>query len=99
MRFKEFEEIYLAPQCGFDGVEDYYKKCSSKGLIADITIPCDILFSRDDPIICSTSLDELILPENIKIFKTDKGGHMGYLGKKRFHWMDKVLIQWIKDSF
>ncbi|MGD2169289.1 MAG: alpha/beta fold hydrolase [Chlamydiota bacterium] len=99
MRFTDFENDYVAPQCGFNDAEDYRQKSSSYKIIPNITIPCEILFSKDDPIICSTTLDGVILPDNINLYKTNKGGHMGYLGRRRFHWMDQVLMSWIESSF
>jgi len=97
----EFDELYTAPQCGFDSAMDYYTKCSSKGLVSEIRVPCKVLLAEDDPLICSTSLDEYTLPENVEIYKTKKGGHLGYLGSPRrgFHWMDRVLLDWISEEF
>ncbi len=100
MNFMDFDELYTAPQCGFEGALDYYKKCSSKPLISEITVDTRILFSEDDPIIQSNMLDDLTLPENIEIYKTKKGGHLGYLSlpkKHGFHWMDHVLEEWILE--
>ena len=99
MSFFDFDELYTAPQCGFSGAMDYYEKCSSAPLIADITIACNILFAEDDPIICANVLDGLTMPDNVSIYKTEKGGHIGYLGypSQGFHWLDKILISWIQD--
>lgn len=101
MSFYEFDELYTAPQAGFKNAMDYYEKCSSKPLVPEISIDCKVLFSEDDPIISSSPLEEDILPENISIYKTKKGGHMGYLsvpGKnKSFHWMDQLLLSWILE--
>lgn len=99
MSFYEFDELYIAPQSGFKSAIDYYTKCSSFPLIPHITIPCKILFAKDDPIVDSTSLDDTLLPGNVKVFVTDHGGHMGFLGSPRsdggFHWMDAMLLRWL----
>lgn len=99
LKLYEFDQLYTAPRCGFQNAEDYYNKCSSAHVIADIAIPCKILLSEDDPIISSSSLDEYKLPPQVDLFKTKKGGHMGYLGNpkndKGFHWLDSLLIDWI----
>jgi len=98
----EFDEGYTAPQCGFDSAIDYYKKSSSRNVIHNIDIPCRILFSEDDPIISSTSLDHLSLKDHIQIYKTKRGGHLGYLGipgrKNGFHWMDQIVIDWVENK-
>lgn len=102
MTLFEFDTAYTAPQCGFENAMDYYKKSSSMRLVPEINIPCQILLSEDDPLISSTSLDELSLPEHIQIYKTKNGGHLGFLGipgsERGFHWMDSVLLEWINNQ-
>lgn len=99
MKIYEFDQLYTAPAAGFESAMDYYQKCSSMHLINDISIPCKILFSEDDPIICHHSLDHFELPSNIEVYKTKKGGHMGYLGsapgQEGFYWLDWVVKGWI----
>jgi len=101
LKLYEFDHLYTAPFGGFSSAMDYYHKCSASHVVEDITIPCKILFSEDDPIIAPGSLDKFRLPSNISIFKTKKGGHMGYLGrsqgKKGFYWLDNILIEWILE--
>jgi uncharacterized protein len=95
----EFDRIYVAPQCGFKNAFDYYDKCSSKWVIGEIEVPCKILFSEDDPIIDHSCLDGLQLPDNVQIFKTKHGGHLGFLGspiRGDMHWMDRLLLDWIQ---
>jgi uncharacterized protein len=102
LKMYEFDQIYTAPYYGFRDAHDYYLKCSSAELISDIAIPCKILLSEDDPIIPSTMLDNTILPPQVELFKTKKGGHMGYVGNpngdKGLHWLDYQLIEWIVPS-
>jgi len=101
LKIYEFDQIYTAPHCGFHDAQDYYSKCSSAQFVGDIGIPCKILLSEDDPIISSSSLDSLDLPSNVEVFKTKRGGHMGYLGKragkKGFYWLDSLLVDWIEE--
>ena len=98
----DFNTLYIVPRSGFVGLEDYYAKCSSVHLVGDISPPCKILFSEDDPIVPSHSLDGYRLPSHIEIHKTKQGGHMGYLGnplrKRGFFWLDSVLADWILES-
>jgi uncharacterized protein len=98
----KFDEMYTAPRVGFEDVEDYYDKCSAKHYVDLITIPCKILFAQDDPIVAHHALDDHTLPANIQIYKTKKGGHMGYLGHPKsprgFFWLDSLLEEWILES-
>jgi predicted alpha/beta-fold hydrolase len=99
LKLYEFDQIYTAPVCGFRDAHDYYSKCSASSVIADIAIPCNILLAEDDPIISASALDQYHLPSNVNVFKTKKGGHMGYLGdprgEKGVHWLDSLLVDWI----
>ena len=98
----EFDQLYTAPMNGFASARDYYEKCSSVHLIPDISIPVKILLSEDDPIISSSSLEGVRLPSNVDVFKTKKGGHMGYLGhpsgERGVFWLDSVLLDWILED-
>jgi predicted alpha/beta-fold hydrolase len=69
--------------------------------VSDIAIPCKVLLAEDDPIVSSASLDAYNLPANVSVFKTKKGGHMGYLGTSEgssgFYWLDSLLVDWIRE--
>jgi hypothetical protein len=97
----EFDQIYTAPQYGFRNAEDYYNKCSAAPLMGDITVPCKILLAEDDPIVSASSLDSCELSANIDVFKTKKGGHLGFLAKpgdrKGIYWLDSILTDWILE--
>lgn len=99
LKLYEFDQIYTAPISGFATAVDYYNKCSASHVVGDIAIPCKVLLAEDDPIISSSSLDKYNLPSNVEVFKTKKGGHMGYLGtspnNKGFYWLDSLLVDWI----
>lgn len=101
LKLYEFDQIYTAPNCGFKNAIDYYNKCSAAHVVEDISIPCKILLSQDDPIISAKSLDSYDFASHIEVFKTKNGGHMGYLGNPRgekgFHWLDSLLIDWIQQ--
>ncbi len=102
LKLYEFDQLYTAPTCGFSSALDYYNKCSASHVVSDIAIPCKILLAEDDPIISPHSLDAYSLPSNISVFKTKKGGHMGYLGRsvgrKGFYWLDSLLVDWIREE-
>lgn len=102
LKLAEFDAIYTVPRVGYTSVSDYYSRCSSLHYVEDITTPCQILWSHDDPIVDHSSLDTLRLPSHIEIYKTKTGGHMGYLGNpsnpRGFFWLDSVLEEWITNS-
>lgn len=102
MTLLEFNEFYIAPQSGYDDVHEYYHASSSCRLVHNISVPCYILFSKDDPIVDCNLLDQKDLPNNVEVVITENGGHLGYLGipgqKGGFHWMDSVLLQWLLED-
>ena len=102
LKLYEFDQLYTAPVCGFSSAIDYYHKCSSAHLVSEIGIPCHILLAEDDPIISVQSLSTYAVPDHVKVFKTKKGGHMGYLGKyegkRGVYWLDNLLIDWIQTG-
>lgn len=101
MTLDDFNRYFVVPFFGFADVNEYYKYASSKYVIDKITIPCKILISKDDPIVSWESFNELALPENVEVFVTRFGGHLGYVGnpadKRGFYWLDSVLFDWILD--
>jgi hypothetical protein len=95
----DFDQMYTAPQCGFRDADDYYARCSATPLVPQITIPCHILFAADDPFIASTVFDAVDLPPNVQIWRTARGGHLGFLGTPGrpggYYWMDTLLLEWL----
>lgn len=99
LKIYEFDQLYTAPYYGFRDAKDYYDKCSSAQFISDISVPCKILLAQDDPIVSPHSLDHIDLPSHIDVFKTKRGGHMGFLANpaegKGLYWLDALLMDWI----
>lgn len=102
MHFFEYDNLYTVPQYGFKDIWDYYKRSSSKFLIPSITSNTNILFSQDDPIIKIQHFQNFLMPDNVHLFMTKKGGHLGYLsmpGKSQgLFWMDKIVLDWIFEN-
>jgi hypothetical protein len=101
LRLIDFDDIYTAPQCGFESALDYYRRASSAPLLARIRIRGRILFAADDPLIDSSLLEDQKLPENLTVLVTTCGGHLGFLGRPGrpggYRWMDHQVLDWILD--
>jgi predicted alpha/beta-fold hydrolase len=101
LTFRDFDKLYKAPKAGFKSVEEYYEICSAKRYVSDISIPCRIIFSEDDPIIPPDCLEGVSIPSNVEIYSSKLGGHMGFLGDVRhprgLRWLDSLLVDWIKE--
>jgi predicted alpha/beta-fold hydrolase len=99
MTIKDFNTLFIVPYFGFEDIDDYYRKASSKYVISNIKIPCKILLSEDDPLVSWEIFNEINIPNNVDVFITKNGGHLGYLGKptdkRGFYWLDNLLLDWI----
>lgn len=94
-----FFQDYVAPRFGFSDAHAYFAEGSSIHTINKIEISCKILFAQDDPLVLHDLLDSHELPPHIEIYKTKKGGHLGYLGNplkpEGFYWLDSLLVDWV----
>lgn len=99
----QFDERYTAPKWGYGSALEYYKKNSSAQFVPAITIPCKILYSADDPMVSGENIDKMDCPSCVERYRTQHGGHLGYLGKTEslfnFRWMDQTLIKWLSSNF
>ena len=95
----EFDDKFTAVVCGFGTADNYYRRASSLGLIPRIRIPTLILASRDDPMIPSAALEGAELPAAVQVHLTDRGGHLGFVGRAGVdpdrRWMDWRVVDWI----
>ncbi len=102
LSFIGFDKLYTAPVYGFKDYIEYYKRSSSKYLIPAIDFDCNILFSEDDPIIEPQTFSNVVMPKNVHLFRTKKGGHIGYIGmpgkKRSVYWVDNIILDWISEA-
>ncbi|MHB8303105.1 MAG: YheT family hydrolase [Acidobacteriaceae bacterium] len=78
---RTYDEHIVAPNCGFLGADDYYRRVAAARVIDKIAVPTLVLHALDDPFI-------RILPETrakilgnsyIDFVETENGGHCGFL--------------------
>lgn len=94
----DFDNLYTAPQGGFKDAEDYYARCSAAPLVKNSLVTCRVLFAEDDPFIDPSAFDDIHLPPYVKVFHTQHGGHVGFLGhpgQGSFYWLDKQVLEWL----
>ncbi len=100
---EEFDELYTAPINGYASAADYYKKCSSKQFLKDITIPTLIIHALDDPF-----MTEEILPskedkvsKSIEFKLSKNGGHVGFVGGnflKPNYWLEETIADYFSQK-
>jgi uncharacterized protein len=95
---EQFDDRFVAPAFGFEGVDDYYAKASSRPYIGRIRIPTLIIHAKDDPFVPFEPLTDPTILANPFVLPvvTDKGGHVAFVssnpvGEDRF-WAENRLV-------
>src|SRR5207245_750548 len=93
-----FDDLYTAPQGGFAGALDYYRRASSLPLIPSIPVPTLILTARDDPFVAIESFETLRAGSHVDVQIAPGGGHLGFLGwdgAGGIRWAERRLADWL----
>src|SRR5262249_39088106 len=90
------------PVCGFGTAQRYYALCSSAQFLPAIRLPTLVLSSRDDPLIPAHSLEQAIWSPSTWLVLTERGGHLGYLGRAGppdpdSRGMDWRVVDWVTE--
>ncbi|HEV8139010.1 MAG TPA: alpha/beta fold hydrolase [Pyrinomonadaceae bacterium] len=95
---EQFDDRFIAPAFGFNGVDDYYRKASSRPYIGRIRIPTLIIHAKDDPFIPFEPLTDPSIEANpfVLVMATEKGGHVAFVSanlndEDRF-WAENRLV-------
>lgn len=81
---REFDEVISAPLHGFRDAEDYYRRCSSTQDLPRLEVPFLILNAVDDPLVAAETVpDARSLRSHVQLELTPRGGHLGFLGRRR----------------
>ncbi len=96
--FWKFDDTITAPLHGYDGVDDYYKRCSARQFLKAIQVPTHILCAEDDPFFTKDVLptqEELAPDTTLEI--SARGGHVGFLGHDAANrrWLDNHIAKLI----
>ena len=78
--FRRFDDRVTAPLHGFAGVDDYYRRASSRHVLRHIQDPTLILHALDDPFLDPKAVpDPEALSPAVTLELADKGGHVGFV--------------------
>ena len=79
-----FDDQITAPLHGYEGVHDYYARCSARQFLPSISTPTHILCARDDPFFTPAILPEASeLSSHTTLEVSAHGGHVGFLGAEK----------------
>jgi predicted alpha/beta-fold hydrolase len=100
---RQFDEVFTAPQFGFDGAEDYYHRASAMRVIDRIRIPTLIITADDDPFVPTEPFHDRRLTgnEHITLRITRHGGHCGFVsdssGDRDGYWAEEQVVGFARE--
>jgi predicted alpha/beta-fold hydrolase len=95
--FWQFDDVVTAPLHGFENVDDYYARSSSRQYLKAITKPTLMIHALDDPFMSADIVpDEGDISESVVLEVSRYGGHVGFIagsaGKPVF-WLPKRITE------
>jgi predicted alpha/beta-fold hydrolase len=94
------DDVFVAPRNGFADADDYYRKCSAGGMLADIATPALLIHARNDPWIPADVFENLPLAglAKISLALADSGGHVGFHGRAgRTPWHNQCAYTYLSS--
>ena len=91
--FWSFDEQLTAPIHGFANAADYYRRSSCRSYLNKISLPTLIVQAKDDPFLPINAIPIASeLSNQVRLVLTNKGGHVGFLGRGEDEWFLKSTI-------
>ncbi|MEH6443922.1 MAG: hydrolase [Oceanospirillaceae bacterium] len=92
---EQFDDLFTAKIHGFSSAKEYYKKCSAKQYLGEISIHTLIINALDDPFMKPEALPlPSTLTNNICLETPEHGGHLGFISGSIFkpqYWLEKRI--------
>ena len=100
--FRDFDDKVTAPLHGFAGVDDYYRKCSSRPFLSRISTPTLILHAKNDPFMTAAAIPTAAeLGPGIQLELYSAGGHVGFVSGawpwQAEYWLDKRICEFFVE--
>lgn len=97
---QELNEFYLTKVWHFGTLDRYYNRASAIRFLPSIQVPTLIITSADDPIVPVQSFARARFSRTTKLVVTERGGHLGFIGKNSppdldRRWMDWRVVGWV----
>jgi hypothetical protein len=98
---RQFDNGFIARRFGFDGADDYYRRCSGLRFLPEVDLPLLLLHARDDPWIPAAAYERAAALRNrhLRIGLTPGGGHVGFHGADDPHpWHDRAIAAFLREA-
>jgi predicted alpha/beta-fold hydrolase len=101
--FFRFDDQVTAPLHGFNDVDDYYRRASSRQYIPEIKVPTLLIHASDDPFMFPTTAPEAHeLPAVVTLELSVGGGHVGFVTGRwpwqARYWVDERIVSWLCEE-
>jgi len=100
--FDTFDDAYTAPAHGFAGVEDYWRRASSKPVLDRIRIPTLVISARNDPFLPARHLPaRTAVSSCVTLEQPASGGHVGFVSGPfpgHLRWLPERLLAFFADA-
>ena len=97
----EFDDLVTAPLHGFNGVDDYYARASSKPYLKSIAAPTLVLNARNDPFLPARFLPTIAeVSAHVTLEIPATGGHVGFVTGPfpgNIEWLPQRLLQFFSE--
>jgi predicted alpha/beta-fold hydrolase len=96
----ELNEYCLTRLWHFGTLTRYYNRASAIRFLPSIRVPTLIVTAADDPIVPVHSFARARLSRVTRLVITERGGHLGFIGRTRpadpdHRWMDWRVVDWV----
>lgn len=101
--FRAFDDAITAPLHGFAGVDDYYRRASSRAYLKDIRVPTLIVHARDDPFMSPAAIPlETELSDAVTLELSAHGGHVGFIAGRwpgrPVYWLEQRVCTYLASG-
>ncbi|WP_236250355.1 hydrolase [Microbulbifer sp. ALW1] len=97
--FRNFDDHFTAPLHGFQGVDDYYTKASSRPFLKNIARPTLLVHAMDDPFVCPDAVPgSREVSPSVQLAISKRGGHVGFVSGSLWrpeYWLESVIPEFL----
>jgi uncharacterized protein len=98
--FRDFDEWFSAPLCGYKDAAEFYYKSSSKNFVHALRTPTLLVNAANDPILRPSCMpfEEARHHKYFHFEMTPVGGHCGFmLPSQNLSWAETRALQWCSE--
>ncbi|MEO6038771.1 MAG: alpha/beta fold hydrolase, partial [Saprospiraceae bacterium] len=100
-RWRDFDEWFSAPLCGFQSAAEFHHQASAKNFVAGIRVPTLLISALNDPILTPDCFPVDIAREHpfFHLEMPQGGGHCGFQvrGEKEVTWSERRALEFVES--